>query len=91
MLIIDGKIIAFGKKAESAALKRGINPSKSDNKLIAPMLVDIHSNLRDPLTGFEDNLTNFKARAKKSGYGTVALLPDSNNWRDKNIGYHFYS
>ena len=82
LLIINGKIEAFGAKAKKEALKRNVEISKSGNKLFAPMLVDSHSFLKDPLTGFDDNLENLKFRAKKSGYGTVAFLPDSDNWRD---------
>ena len=83
LLIINGKIEAFGAKAKKEALKRNIEISKSGNKLFAPMLVDSHSFLKDPLTGFDDNLENLKSRAKKSGFGAIALLPNSNNWRDK--------
>ena len=83
LLIIDGKIEAFGQEAKNIALKNNIKTSKSGNKLVAPMLVDSHSILKDPLTGFDDNLENLKFRAKKSGFGSIALLPISNNWRDK--------
>ncbi len=83
LLIIDGKIDAFGDEAKNKALKKNIEISKSGNKLVAPMLVDSHSYLKDPLTGLNDNLETLKFRAKKSGFGTIALLPNSNNWRDK--------
>ena len=83
LLIIDGKIKAFGKEAKKEALKKNIEISESGNKLVAPMLVDIHSILKDPLTGIDDNLENLKIRAKKSGFGSIAFLPNSNNWRDK--------
>ncbi len=83
LLIIDGKIKAFGNKAKEEALKKNIKNSISGNKIVAPMLVDIHSFLKDPLTGFDDNLENLKFRAKKSGFGAIAFLPNSNNWRDK--------
>ncbi len=83
LLIIEGKIKAFGNEAKKEALKKNIAISKSGNKVLAPMLVDTHSFLKDPLTGFDDNLENLKLRAKKSGFGAIALLPDSNNWRDK--------
>ena len=82
LLIIDGKIEAFGNKAKEEALKKNIKISKSGNKILAPMLVDSHSFLKDPLTGFDDNLENLKFRAKRSGFGTIALLPNGNNWRD---------
>ena len=83
LLIIDGKIEAFGKNAKKEALKKNISLSKSGKRLVAPMLVDIHSILKNPLTGFEDNLEILKFRAKKSGFGAIALLPNSENWRDK--------
>ena len=83
LLIIDGKIKAFGNEAKEEALKKNIEISKSGNKIVAPMLVDSHSFLKDPITGFDDNLENLKFRAKKSGFGTIAFLPNSNNWRDK--------
>ncbi len=82
LLIINGKIEAFGNKAKEEALKKNIKVSKSGNKILAPMLVDSHSFLKDPLTGLDDNLENLKFRAKKSGFGTIALLPNSKNWRD---------
>ncbi len=82
LLIIDGKIEAFGDEAKKEALKKNISTSKSGNKLVAPMLVDSHSFLKDPLTGFNDNLENLKFRAKKSGFGAIAFLPNSKNWRD---------
>ncbi len=83
LLIIDGKIEAFGDEAKKEALKKTIPISKSGNKLVAPMLVDSHSYLKNPLTGFNDNLENLKLRAKKSGFGAIAFLPNSNIWRDK--------
>ena len=83
ILIIDSKIEAFGSKAKKEALRKNIQASNSGNKLIAPMLIDMHSILKDPLTGLEDNLKSLKNRAKKSGFCTIAFLPDSNNWRDK--------
>ena len=79
LLIIDGKIEAFGNKAKEEALKKNIKISKSGNKILAPMLVDSHSFLEDPLTGVNDNLENLKLRAKKSGFGTIAFMPNSNN------------
>ena len=83
VLIIDGVIEAFGHDAKKEALKKNIEISKSGNKIIAPMLVDSHSFLKDPITGFDDNLEKVKLRAKKSGFGAIAFLPNSSNWRDK--------
>ena len=83
ILLIDGKIKAFGEEAKKEALIKNIEHSKSGDKLIAPLLVDSHSYLNDPFTGFDDDLENLKYRAKKSGFGAVTLLPNSEIWRDK--------
>ncbi len=83
ILIIDGKIEAFGKVAKQKALEKNIETSNAGSKLIAPLLVDLHSILEEPLTGHDDNLEKLKFRAKKSGFGVVALLPNSNFWRDR--------
>ncbi len=82
LLIIDGKIEAFGYEAKKVATNKNIAISKSGNKLVAPLLVDSHSFMKDPLTGLNDNLVNLKFRAKKSGFGAIAFLPNSENWRD---------
>ena len=65
LLIVDGKIKSFGNEAKNEALKMNIKISKSDNKLVAPLLVDSHSFLKDPLSGFDDNLENLKLRYLK--------------------------
>ena len=83
ILIINGKIKAFGEAAKKEAIENNIKNSESGSKLIAPLLIDIHSTLKDPLTGCDDNLENLKSRAKKSGFGGIALLPESDIWRDR--------
>ena len=83
LLIVDGRIKAFGQDAKKEALRRNIKITESGNRLVAPMLVDSHSVLMDPLSGFDDNIGSLKFRAKKAGFGSIALLPNSNNWRDK--------
>lgn len=83
VLIIDGEIKAFGKNAKNQARGKNISISESGEKLLAPLLVDIHSKLKNPLNGFEDNLVKLKDRAKKSGYGIISILPDGETYRDK--------
>ena len=83
ILIVNGKIKAFGEEAKKEAFKQNITQSESANKLVAPLLVDSHSILNNPLTGINDDLENLKLRAKKSGFGSVTILPNSNNWRDQ--------
>ena len=93
VLIIKGEIDSFGKDADKKAMENNIKATESGNKLIAPLLVDTHSILENPLSGFEDDLIRLKKRAKKSGFGTIALLPNSSNWRDnpEKIPYQKYS
>ncbi len=83
LLILDGKIVAFGQEAKKEAVKNQIEISESGNKIVAPMLVDSHSILKEPLTGFDDNLEKVKIRAKNSGFGVISFLPNGNIWRDK--------
>ena len=83
ILIVDGTIQAFGKAAKEEAINKNIKKSEAGSKLIAPLLVDIHSTLKEPLTGHDDNLEKLKYRAKQSGFGSVALLPNSSFWRDR--------
>ena len=63
VLIIDGRIQAIGQEARDLALENKIETSNSGNKIIAPLLVDIHSKLDKPISGFEDNLICIKDRA----------------------------
>ena len=48
LLIIYGKIKAFGEEAKKEALKNNIKTSESGNKLFAPLLVDSNSILKYP-------------------------------------------
>lgn len=50
---------------------------------LGPPLVDPHSVLEDPLQGRSETLTSLAAAAAAGGYGTVALLPWGNPWRDR--------
>ena len=53
ILIKDGVIKAFGKKALQDAELIGIKPQKAKNLLLAPCLVDPHSFLESLFTGKE--------------------------------------
>jgi dihydroorotase len=50
---------------------------------LAPPLVDPHSVLEDPYLGRAETLTSLQAAAAAGGYGSVALLPWANAWRDR--------
>ena len=83
VLIIDGVIKAFGKKAVQNAELIGIKPQKAKNMLLAPCLVDPHSFLESPFTGKEENIFSLIKKATFAGYGQLGILPRSNFWRDQ--------
>lgn len=51
--------------------------------LLAPALVDPHSQLEDPVNGAAENRASLERSALAAGYGTVALLPRALSWRDR--------
>ncbi|MEB3350243.1 MAG: dihydroorotase [Cyanobacteriota bacterium] len=51
--------------------------------LLAPCLVDPHSLLEEHLQGRAETLDSLMAAAAAGGYGTVAVLPQAEPWRDR--------
>ena len=83
VLIKDGVIKAFGKKAIQTARLLGIKPQKAKNMLLAPCLVDPHSFLESPFSGKEENIYSLIKKATFAGYGQLGILPRSTPWRDQ--------
>ncbi|WP_320674316.1 dihydroorotase [Prochlorococcus sp. MIT 1341] len=84
VLIKEGLIFAFGKKALAEAKKLNILPTpSSSNLLLAPCLVDPHSILEEPVSGKSESLSSLCKAAATCGYGQLALLPRSSSWRDR--------
>ena len=83
VLIKDGVIKAFGKKALINAEFLGIKPQKARNIVLAPCLVDPHSFLESPFSGKEENIFTLIKKATCAGYGQLGILPRSNLWRDQ--------
>jgi dihydroorotase len=50
---------------------------------LAPPLVDVHSVLEDPWLGRAETLESLSRAAAIGGYGTIALLPWGQPWRDR--------
>jgi dihydroorotase len=50
---------------------------------LGPPLVDPHSALEEPLLGRAETLQSLARAAAAGGFGTVALLPWANGWRDR--------
>ncbi|MFZ4565694.1 MAG: dihydroorotase [Prochlorococcaceae cyanobacterium] len=51
--------------------------------LLAPLLVDPHSHLEEPWHGRAETLSSLANEVAAAGYGTVALLPQAADWRDR--------
>ena len=83
VLIKNGVLKAFGRKALQNAELLGIKPQKAKNMLIAPCLVDPHSFLESPFNGKEENIYSLIEKATFSGYGQLGILPRSDSWRDQ--------
>ena len=78
----DGTLLALGDGAVSQALAEGLHPQNATGCWLAPALVDPHSMLEDPLSGRAETLASLSSTAASGGYGTVALLPWAEPWRD---------
>ena len=83
VLIKNGVLKAFGRRALQNAELLGIKPQKAKNMLIAPCLVDPHSFLESPFNGKEENIYSLIEKATFSGYGQLGILPRSDSWRDQ--------
>tara|TARA_B100001250_G_scaffold405143_1_gene422127 strand:- start:73 stop:1347 length:1275 start_codon:yes stop_codon:yes gene_type:complete len=83
VLIKNGVINAFGKKAFQNAERLGIKTQKAKNMLLAPCLVDPHSFLESPFSGKEENIYTLIQKATSAGYGQLGILPRSILWRDQ--------
>ena len=82
VLILNGKITAFGDLARKLGKEKGIKIQNRSKQLLAPCLVDPHSVLEEPITGTVENLETLRKKAAYSGYGQISLLPRSSPYRD---------
>lgn len=82
VVLREGAIAAFGAQAADLAIELNLPALPAQGWLLAPALVDPHSQLEDPFTGRAETLASLVSSAAAAGYGTVALLPRARNWRD---------
>lgn len=83
VLIIEGRLAAFDGEAATQAAVCGASVVQAQTWFLAPSLVDPHSHLEDPATGVSETLASLERSALAAGYGTVALLPRAQSWRDR--------
>ena len=91
VLIFQGLLDSFGQEARSRAKELEINSQKKSNILLAPPLVDPHSILPEPLNGRCENLNSLKKAGASAGYGQIALLPRSKEFRDSPEKLHDFT
>ena len=79
----QGRLDCWGEGVAARAEDLGLAPTEARGWLLAPALVDPHCVLEQPWHGQEENLASLAAAAAAGGYGTVALLPWAQPWRDR--------
>lgn len=83
-VLIEGPtLLAFGAEAREQAASRGVQGEAAQALLLAPALIDPHSTLEQPLAGTAETAASLRSAAALGGYGTVALLPRAERWRDQ--------
>ncbi len=82
-LIRDGALVGLGDDARQLAQGESIEAQAMPKALLAPLLVDPHSVLEQPLNGQAETLESLCRAAARAGYGQVALLPRAESWRDR--------
>ena len=82
--LLEGQsLLAWGEAAEAGVDGATQCSDAPPAALLAPVLVDPHSHLLDPFSGRADTLESLAAEAAAAGYGTVALLAEASEWRDR--------
>ena len=86
VLLQGQELLAIDAAAHQACAALAVAPPVFDGEgecWLAPPLVDPHSLLEDPFTAGRESLASLAAAAVRGGYGTVALLPAAQPWRDR--------
>jgi dihydroorotase len=83
VLLENGRLAAIGPGALARGEALGLPPQPASEWLLAPALVDPHSELDQPYGSAAETLDSLVRSAAAGGYGTVALLPGGRSWRDR--------
>jgi dihydroorotase len=80
--IVAGQIVSVtwrdGEAAARACWAAGANPGPSDPTLaLLPALIDLHAHFRQPGSNASENVESGTRAAAHGGYGTVALMPNT--------------
>ena len=75
VLIKNRRIEAFGDEARKRGQSEGLEPQVAGHQLLAPCLVDCHSELPEPFHGRGETLESLVRTAGAAGFGQLALLP----------------
>ena len=75
VLIRNGRIEALGDDARRMGRSEASQPLDAGHQLLAPCLVDCHSELPEPFHGRGESLVSLLRTAGSAGFGQLALLP----------------
>ena len=75
VLIRNRRLEAFGDEARRRGQSEGLEPQEAGHQLLAPCLVDCHSELPEPFHGRGETLNSLVRTAGNAGFGRLALLP----------------
>nr|WP_235937632.1 dihydroorotase [Marinobacter caseinilyticus] len=85
LLLQDGLIVAEGQQAAEANADLVLD---ARGCLVAPGLIDLYCNLREPGAGQKGNIASETRAAAKGGYTTVCAAPDSSPINDSSAVTH---
>ncbi|MFM7696238.1 MAG: dihydroorotase [Vulcanococcus sp.] len=83
VLLEAGAFSAQGETARQRGAALGLTPLQAEGWWLAPCLIDPHSQLEAPWLGTAETLASLERSAIAAGYGSVALLPKAQDWRDR--------
>lgn len=75
VLIRNRRLEAFGDEARRMGRSEALEPQDAGHQLLAPCLVDCHSELPEPFHGRGETLVSLLRTAGSAGFGQLALLP----------------
>ena len=77
VLIRNRRLEAFGDEARRIGRSEALEAQDASQQLLAPCLVDCHSELPEPFHGRGETLLSLVRSAGSSGFGQLALLPET--------------
>jgi len=91
--VVAGKIVSVtwrdGEAAARACWAAGANPGPGDpTDALLPALIDLHAHFRQPGANASEEVESGTRAAAHGGYGTVALMPNTEPAADNEVTLH---